>query len=428
MSERLPSEKWLHRIDDSGLHGMIDTAVSQILALPRLDPSEQADADRLRAVLGHVRSRLELADPVLVSESSLNEMTSALSSIQLNLEQTRAAGTGAYLGNAMSMIETLLTAVARLPVITTIDDGAAAVKTFKQSIAGSKAQMTTQLNDLHGALNATEADLNARASALAGELARLEQAVANTMSQAQTTQETQRVSFDEAQASRSSMWEKQLTELRSSLDNTLASARDALQAQANAASDALDTAVAQAEASNQRINTILGIVADKGLVGQYSLTAARERKSVGRWRIAAGLVAIGAIAVAFQAARHASDVNDGSWRPLIAKLAVTAVVAGLAAYCGSVANDHRRAEQTAERTALQLAAIKPYLQDIADVELRDQVMVSTASRMFGVVDANEVGNVPAPTLGSHATAQLSDDIPRMLEKMVEKVVDSRLKP
>jgi hypothetical protein len=216
---------------------------------------------------------------------------------------------------------------------------------------------------------------------------------------------------------------KQLADLRAALDTTSASVQEMLRTQTQTSQETLADALGEAEESNRRINTILGIVADKGLVGQYNLAAKRERRSVLVWRVLAAVVALAAIVFAIEAARHADQVDDGSWRPLVAKLAVTLVVAGLAAYCGSVANDHRRAEQTAERVALQLAAIKPYLQDIANEELRDQVMVSTAARIFGVVHADEVGNVPGPSLGSHAAAQVSDE----LTKLVEKLIDARLK-
>jgi hypothetical protein len=40
------------------------------------------------------------------------------------------------------------------------------------------------------------------------------------------------------------------------------------------------------------------------------------------------------------------------------------VIAGVAAYLGSVANDHRKAEKQVREVGLQLAAIKPYLKDL----------------------------------------------------------------
>jgi hypothetical protein len=423
VSDRLPSEKWHYRIEESGVISIIDLAFDELDTITVPGPSEQADVDRLRAVLAYTRRRLDLTDPILVSEASLNEIAAAVSSTRQNIEQIRTSGSAAYLGAAMGMVETLLIAVARLPVIAFADDAAASLKAFKLSVGGSKSQATRQFDDFRVSMQASQAEFEQRSAALSGELSRLEQAVANAVATTQSTHESQRVSFDEAQTSRSAMWDKQLVDLRASLDSTLASARDMLQDQTEAAAGKLAEAVAEAEVGNRRLNTILGIVADKGLVGQYSLTAIRERKSVVVWRAFAGLVAIGAIAVAFEAARHASKIDDGSWRPLTAKAVLTVVIAGLAAFCASVANDHRRAEQTAERTALQLAAIKPYLEDISNVELRDEVMVATASRMFGTVTADEVGNVPSPTLTSHATAQIAGD----LAKMVDKMVDAKLR-
>ena len=136
------------------------------------------------------------------------------------------------------------------------------------------------------------------------------------------------------------------------------------------------------------------------------------------WRILAGVVALGAIVIAFEAARHAARVDDDSWRPLVAKLAVTGVVAGLAADCDNTANDHRRAEHAAEQTALQLAAIKPYLQNISSDQLRDEVLVSTAARIFSNPVGEQVGDVPTPTLTAHAADRLGDDLARAIQNVV----------
>lgn len=207
--------------------------------------------------------------------------------------------------------------------------------------------------------------------------------------------------------SRTGLFESELKSHRDELTKQTKNGQKEIAAALAGAELALEKALERALESDRRMDEILGIVAEKGLVTKFAAAAERERESTKYWRIAGAVVAAGAIAAAIVTAAHGTT-SDGSWRPLVSRLTVTVIVGALAAYCGSVANDHRKAEQSAERTALQLAAIKPYLTDMTDIATRDEVLAGVATRLFaqGVSSGDEIGSVAAPGV----TGQLSDAV------------------
>ena len=101
--------------------------------------------------------------------------------------------------------------------------------------------------------------------------------------------------------------------------------------------------------------------------------------------VVAGLVALGAVIVAVVSATHKAE---SGWQGFAPKLTLTLLIGALAAYCGSVANDHRKAEKQARALGLQLAAIKPYLHDLTDPVLRDVVLSVVATQLFNGTDSS----------------------------------------
>lgn len=54
-----------------------------------------------------------------------------------------------------------------------------------------------------------------------------------------------------------------------------------------------------------------------------------------------------------------------------------------AAYAARQSSEHRQAQRQAEQMALQLAALKPYLDDMRDEAKRDELLAVIAQKLFG---------------------------------------------
>jgi hypothetical protein len=93
------------------------------------------------------------------------------------------------------------------------------------------------------------------------------------------------------------------------------------------------------------------------------------------------VVALGAVAMGVWAVvHHADDTNT-----LAAKLGVSLVLGGLAAYTAAQSGKHRRREERARDLQLQLTAFSPFTAPL-DPELQQLERVRMTRRTFGTID------------------------------------------
>jgi len=191
----------------------------------------------------------------------------------------------------------------------------------------------------------------------------------------------QQAAFTTAETDRSTTFNKlvrdQQKELEVSLEDIEADAKKSVEyIKAKVKADEDEAATAR-----QRIEEILGIVGEEALIGDYSKNALGESKAADIWRyITAGSI-VGAIITAIC---FASGINDyTSWQHFASKTIIVLSFGGLAGYAAKQSSEHRAAQRNAERMALQLKALKPYLNDLQDNNKRDELLAKIADRLFG---------------------------------------------
>jgi hypothetical protein len=395
--------KWIRRVETSGLLERIEGAVAAANSAMVESETEVADRNRVVAVLGIADQTLRAADPEVVREAALAEITSHLDTIVANLNACAGAPSPPNLASALQALDPVLAALSTLYVPRSFDEGGEVIAKFKQSVTASRAAITRQLDELADRIKALEVDADARLAAIATEVEAASTSIATATAQFQQLQLTAQNAFDEAQTSRTTEFDKQLKDQRSESEAAATRSSAALAELRETQTARMNEIVDSAESSNRRIDEILGLVGEKGLVGRYAETADSERKLAFRWRVAASVVAAGAIGVAVvAAARH----TDQGWQAIVPKLTLTLLIGALAAYCGSVANDHRKAEKQARELGLQLAAIKPYLNDLSDDGVRDAVLSVVAIQLFKGGDGSGLDTDAIKSVG--AAGQLGD--------------------
>ena len=377
--------KWARRIETSGLQEKLDTARAAAERAEVEGGSESADRQRILAVLGVVDLTLKAADPEVVRETALTEMASHLDTVTANLDQCAAAPSPPHMGAATQALEPLLASLATIYVPRSFDEGSEAISKFKQSVNGSRAAITRQLDELSTKIDAVNVTLDQRVVTVSAEVDAVSNAARAAEAQIQQLQLSYQNAFDEAQTNRTADHDKQLRLQRGEAEAALAEIKLELAALRESEAARMSELVDRAQVSNTRIDEILGLVGEKGLVGKYAENADSERRLALNWRIVAGLVALGAVIVAVVSATHKAE---SGWQGFAPKLTLTLLIGALAAYCGSVANDHRKAEKQARALGLQLAAIKPYLHDLTDPVLRDVVLSVVATQLFNGTDSS----------------------------------------
>lgn len=128
------------------------------------------------------------------------------------------------------------------------------------------------------------------------------------------------------------------------------------------------------------INDMAATIGDRVLAGDYGTLASVERKTANLLRMSALIALVGAAFLAIWVAFGAST-GTITWQRVVAKLAATVVLSGLASYLISQSREHRDEERQARRRHLDLKALGPFIVDLT-VEQQQTIRNQHALKAF----------------------------------------------
>lgn len=192
-----------------------------------------------------------------------------------------------------------------------------------------------------------------------------------------TTQiDSQRTAFDSEAQSRSEAFDAEVATLQEQAkEQATEFARQSKDAQESQTAKA-DEILSSLEEREERARALLDSTSRHAIAGDYGKWAARQAKAAMTWTVAT--VAIGLItAVALYAA--ISSTADDSIQFTLYKTGVSVIGLIVAGYCARQAAEHRREERVAKRLHLDLAALEPFLENVAEPE---ELRTEIARRVF----------------------------------------------
>jgi hypothetical protein len=139
---------------------------------------------------------------------------------------------------------------------------------------------------------------------------------------------------------------------------------------------------------------LVGAIGLAGTAERYSEESRQQRRAAFWLRLAAIVVALGAVGVTVVASLN----HDDSTQHLLAKLSVSAILGGLSAYLARQSGQHRRREEHARALQLELTAFSPFIEPLTP-EQREEERVIMTRKTFGKTtpsDASEDEPGPAP--------------------------------
>ncbi len=238
------------------------------------------------------------------------------------------------------------------------------------------------LDEVRTAFDAQRSEADQAVARLTTDIATASAEVAALVAAGRDLANQQQNAFAAAQTDRQESFAKLLVEVRGEHASTLKELEENVSAESESAQAALAEDLEASSAARARVEDILDIVAETALIGSYSKSAGEEKDAANMWRwIAVVAVAVTVIIGGWLVQSARGDGTD--WDLFFAKLAVALPVAGVAAYAARQSSEHRHAQREAQHVALQLAALKPYLNDLEKVDERDQLLGEIGRRLFG---------------------------------------------
>lgn len=350
---------------------------------------DQAYLERVDFVIGLTIRYLEGYDPRLLTEGFLNSLVGPLTNIRSYLNTWVQEQRPEYLAqHIQNMLDNLLTTLATLPA-QDLAVAREALESLKRSVSGYRLAVDNETNrletkskDLQDHFDSQIQAANKEVSDLNDELARAEDGIEKTKTTNQTLTATQQTAFSTAETSRSESFAKLLTDKQKELDAALEGLGEDARSQVGKLKSLIEKDRTAAGEARSEIDEILGIVGERALVTEYAKSAAQDRGEADNWRI--GTVILLSVALGFAVwVAITVSVSSPSIQEFTPRLAVTLTSGALATYAARQSSEHRRAQRDAQRMALQLAALKPYLKDIENKGERDKLLAKLAGRLFG---------------------------------------------
>ena len=378
-----------------------------------LDVPEHADA--ARAAVEDVVTRIDLADPRLISEGMLSDLNRPALRIRDFLNEFLSNPGSASIQDVQAELERLLTAARGLPPLPWQTESAVvrnAARRFRDRLAGLRREAEQRIDELREEGDAAAADLRSHLSEVGSQFQQLQQQakaaedaaerrsdelnhrldeqheraeqVASTVEQTLNSIEER---FGSTQQSREERFGEAVREQEQRFAASLV-VRDGeweeKKAKLGDDSDAIRRALEEQLAEAKRV---LGVTAAASTYQAAAREAESQSRAANVWRIVAVLAMGGAalsIFLFFAAFGLPQDPTTAEMLGfLVTRGGFTGFIGAIAAYAAREAGQHRARERTARQAAVDIASFRPFLAELPDHERNAEIRSAARRHFFG---------------------------------------------
>lgn len=355
--------------------------------------------ERCLGVFAYARVVLESSDGALLSDQAFQLISNAIS--QFSGSPAQAAQ------NADPWSSALIDAVGALPVARdraveqAVKDAAAnfqrsaqqRLNSFDQDVAAARAELETLKTTIDTRKTELATVLDERKSEIATEIETLQTAFEEKLAafEAQlesekarlaTLRTSQTTAFDAAEEQRSAAAKERVAKADAELEEFQKSAKAEVEAR-----------VAEIRRMETESAQLVGAIGLAGTAERYGEEVDDQKSVANFWRwvtVGLALLAVGGVVVAVAEKDPVAETFAG-------KLALSAILGGIAAYAARQSAYHRRREQRARDLQLELTAFAPFIEPLSTEQQEEERVIMTR-KTFGKTTAVEKhAEEPGPT-------------------------------
>lgn len=408
--------RWSDRVAQSDATQQLEALEGEISELGKSSPEDQLpELERLKRLVGTARARLVETDPDLVTTYVLNQLSAPVQETR-NLVAQQQANLGS--GGAVDLVaindqaDNILDELSWAPPLAPSEDskliregshqvGEAAVEIVGQlrtEADAVKSQLDESRNESQQAIQQRDTEI----AALTQRVQELQETIDEQRGRLDQAINDQGTRFDESQNTHNTEFAAELERQRQALSSRIEELDSAAKEQAAADQERAREVIAKLEEDLKKAEKTLGAIARSGNASGYQQQANEERATADRYRkytlwFGAGSAVALIVAVFWAGA-------DFEPERLVAKLALSAALAGLAGYTARQSHNHRAEERRSQNLGLALASIGPYLSGLDD-DRRQQVLEAFTFYFFAPRSVED-GEEPGPSNASSFLAYI----------------------
>jgi hypothetical protein len=349
----------------------------------------QADLEqfaRLVKAMKFVRGRIKSIDPELVSQTSLNNIGSWLSTIANSLQHFTTTTNTTYIQSANTTLDSVIDVVRSFRTTSRDHEQvvATAATAFRdkaiEEIEGVRAERIA----VDGELAAQKKDLSQVRTALTEsnkvieqQKGRLDQSIAEFQKQ-----------FSQSEAERSKEFTGTVTKLSAQVTAQTARFEQQFVEDVKQRKEKGDQYLSFLKEREKQVNEIFGAIGSASLAGHFKKTADEQEKIANRYRLIALGLMTGMIVIAGISFYHTLSQAAPDWKLFGFRLATSVVLLIPALYAARESAKHRTREGRLRKSHLELASIDAYLALLPE-DKRNELKEKLTDKFFGQAEPVE---------------------------------------
>ncbi len=401
--------QWLDRFEDHPVHGQIQTfeqliASSEGIVDELEDPNAIESYERLKLILGVIKSKFDAIDPLLFPAAPLQNLNQQIGQIVTEMNNFSSNRNVGHLTNANNHADNVLVNLSNIvtPGLPRDIDGIReSVASFRRSAGQFIRNLEIEHNDLTAKQEALSQQIQSITTEINTQKGRLDTAITQFQQQFSEAEDRRREQFEQAKDKRKEDYETIIEEIEESFNSNLEQLQDKFNSLLDTVTDSkekihaeltssAEEIIKQIEKQKTKAAELVTIITNSGMVGGYQTVANKAKKSSIIWQVIAVLSFLGLIAFAIVAFK-ATLSETLHWGKVGARAFVAITFGILAAYAARQADKHEESERINRKMELELAAIDPYLSELP-IETRHKIKEELASRLFAQSEKSPVAN------------------------------------
>lgn len=389
--------QWIERVRDHQIFANLAEIRAVVEDAKECSAEEPAFIDywdRANTIVVHLKSRLEQADPLLITVATLNNLASVIQQAVSELRGFISTKNPQHWLNSLSNLENALSYAAAIPQqsATGIDNMKEVAANYRTAVSGWMAAIKKENGNLSNVQAALQTKITEAVTEINAQKQRLDTAIATFQQQFSEAQQARQTEFSVSEQERvktAAQGEKNRQDDFESAENERSESADKaaqerdkqhaeLIAKLRSDSKAILEAMEEFKAHAQKL---VGIISETGMAHGYQKTANSERKSAKSWGVVAAS-ALGiwiVIGVVFFCLTYDKELT---WTAVARQFMISTPFVLLAGFAAMQVSIHQKNERRLRRAELEIASLDPFLATLDDEE-RNVVKKEFATRYFG---------------------------------------------
>jgi hypothetical protein len=384
---------WRNLFENPQLPAKLSEAIDtlQAASMDNVDALSLEKYSRLLKALRFIRGRLKSVDPELVSQTSLTNLGTWITTVAGHIQNFVGTVNSTYLDNANSTADSMLDVVRSFRVTPKADEQAigAATAAFTEKaveeigrVQESRKEAISELAVLKRDITQAKSAVEESNKTIESQKARLDQSIAEFQKQFSQTEAKRAADFQTAVSKLNDDVSNQITEFDTQFQKDKEERLKETTELHNQFSEENQAFFTKMEERKKQVDEIFGAIGSASLAGHFKATADKQEAAANQFRwlaliLMAIMVALASFAFYFTISHPTAD-----WRLFVFRFATTLILAVPAFYAAKESARHRDRERHLRRSHLELASIDAYLALLPE-DKRNELKEKLTEKFFG---------------------------------------------